>query len=113
MQPVHANELQNVRVPGGQGYYVDPNTGALTFTTAHGSSAPVNASTDIESFLDGAFQLVGTDGWLICPESPTGWKIFAPLANLSFDSVCVPVSLITKQWGTPGGSWQYGAWQYV
>jgi hypothetical protein len=113
MQPVFVNISQNVRVPGGQGYFVDPDTGALVFTTAHGSSRPFSALTNIESLLDGAFLLVGTDGWLACPDSPTSWKIFAPLAHLSFGSDCVPIDLITKQWGNPEGNWQYGAWQYV
>jgi hypothetical protein len=112
IQPVRANKLQNVRVPGGQGYFVDPNTGALTFTTAHGSGTPIGALTNVESFLNGAFLLVGTDGWLACPDTPTSWTLFAQLTNLSFDSVCVPISLITQQWGTPGGNWQFGAWQY-
>jgi hypothetical protein len=104
-------------VPGGQRYYIDPITSALSFTQAHSSSAPPNAIFGVEAYEGGEFVLGGTDGWMACPANPgarapmpLGYQIFAQLytVNSSFAPDCFKVSLLPVDYTGQGpAAWEY------
>jgi hypothetical protein len=97
-------------VPGGQRYYVDPADGALGFTQAHSAQVPNGSLFNIEHLVHGAFELVGTDGWMACPTNgSTYYKIYAKIENLTFLPSCFGVNIMTNRWVGDGPA----AWQYV
>jgi hypothetical protein len=104
-----SDNRQDAIVPGGQQVFVDPTTGAIGYTQAHSASMPKDAIQDIEIYRDGAFQVVGTDGWVACPNNGTTYyKLFAKLEGLMFSPSCFPLNLVAQSFQGNGQlAWQY------
>ena len=105
-----------VTVPGGQGVYVDRNTGALGYRQAHSVQMPEGAyATGFKYWQNpesptqfGSFQFVegGATELLACPEGEGVWKIFANVVGATLGEECKAFRSPTFQWHGKN-AWQY------
>lgn len=105
--------MQDVEVPGGQQYYLDPKTGYPGFTQAHSASYPPGAIFGATAYEGGEWLYPGTKGWLGCVctsafQCPSGVQLVAWYEDREYPSTCYPVVAVTMDY--PAGeipTWQY------
>ena len=115
--------MKHTTVPGGQRFYIDPSTGALSFSLPHSGRDAPNAIYDIGAIQEGSFGLDPYDNWLVCPTyfsftSPPpavqekSWQVFAKLPNVQYAADCFSIMITTVPWNSTG-DFQYAAWEYI
>jgi hypothetical protein len=99
-------------VPGGQQVYIELETGAVKYTTAHSAAIPKGDIvtgwnlTEGESF---GYLANKNGGFVACPGSghnKDSWQVFIALECLHFDDACLGFDAIASN-ATKAAAWQY------
>ncbi|KAK4108532.1 carbohydrate-binding module family 52 protein [Canariomyces notabilis] len=103
----------SVDVPGGQAWFVEPDTGKLKTTAAGkaGGSGREHAGKNVTIYQEGYFSFSGSSHWLACKEPGLGqlFSIFAPIGNNTNRGECEKVKLVVVSTTDP----KEGAYAYT
>ncbi|KAF3912423.1 hypothetical protein ABW20_dc0100738 [Dactylellina cionopaga] len=118
----------SVTVPGGQRLYVDPSTGAVSFTQAHSASIPADAITTGFEVVSSRFGtgpqpknlLVNTQGQFFACPTKKGAKVYQVFFDLRKKSIiddkdvpsgskkdCIYLAIVGEKVKESTSAWQY------
>lgn len=99
-------------VPGGQQVYIEPETGAVKYTTAHSAAVPEGAIvTGWHRSEEGSLGYLKNEkgGFVACPASGNdkdSWKVFIALECVDFADACLSFDALASNL-TEASAWQY------